>query len=127
MAVPFEWFTSQMNWVSPLLGRTAQCVFLSSLMSSSSSVAAVGQDEDPGLEDELVLGDPDGGAHLAVGPFLGVPDVAAPENSAERRPVLLVQIRYSSAWLIGPPRDALIGRRRAYTGGVVYKTRSHPG
>ena len=79
--MPFEWFTSQMNWVSPLLGRTAQWVFLSSLMSVELDRAPVRHDQDPGLVDELVLGDSDGGAHDAVGPLLGLPDVASRRGS----------------------------------------------
>src|SRR5918992_107799 len=55
--------------------------------------APVGHDEDPGLVDQLVLGDPHGGAHLSVGPLLGVSDFATPEYSSESRSVLLVQIR----------------------------------
>jgi hypothetical protein len=70
--VPFEWFTSQMNWVSPLLGSTAHA----------------------GLEDELVLGDADGGAHDAVGALLSLPDGASAQNATQRDPVLGIQAGY---------------------------------
>ena len=55
---------------------------------------AVGHDQDPGLVDQLVLRDPDRGAHHAVGPLLGLPDVSAAEDPTQRHPVLLVQLRH---------------------------------
>src|SRR4051794_3079457 len=56
--------------------------------------APMRQDQDPGLVDQLVLRDADRGAHLAVGPLLGVPDGSAAEYPAQRHPVLLIQTRY---------------------------------
>src|SRR3954447_16189661 len=56
--------------------------------------AAVRQDQNSRVVDELVLRDPDLGGHRAVGPLLGVPDVPAAQDPAQRDPVLLVQLRY---------------------------------
>ena len=54
----------------------------------------MGQDEDPGLEDELVLRDPDGGGHLAVRSLLGLADGPPAEDPAQGGSVLAVQIRH---------------------------------
>src|SRR5215210_7299722 len=72
--------------------------------------ASVGQDQDPGLVDQLVLRDADRGAHLAVGSLLGLPDGAAAEDSTQRHPVLLVQGRdvdgsHACAPLVSKVRD----------------------
>src|SRR4051794_2819322 len=55
---------------------------------------SVGNDQDPGLVDQLVLRDADRGVHLAVGSLLRLPDGAAPEDPTQRHPVLLVQGGY---------------------------------
>src|SRR3954464_14163307 len=54
-------------------------------------VPAVGQDEDRGVPDQLVGHDPDPGAHPAVVPLLGLPEVAGGQQPADRRLVLPVQ------------------------------------
>src|SRR5215207_10199576 len=54
-------------------------------------LAPMRQDEDPRLIHQLVLRDPDRGAHLAVGSLLGAPDVPTSEYSTEGCPILLVQ------------------------------------
>src|SRR5262245_57682784 len=56
-------------------------------------LAAVGQDENRGIPDQLVHRNPDPGVHPAVGPLLGMPEVPVGEQSAYRRPVLLGQLR----------------------------------
>src|SRR5918999_3607522 len=76
--------------------------------------APVGHDEDPGLVDQLVLRDPDRGAHRAVGSLLGLPDGAAAEDSTQRHPVLLVQGRdvdssHACAPLVSEIRDPVRG------------------
>src|SRR5918992_5113323 len=89
--------------------------------------APVGQHKDAGLVDELVLGDPDRGAHLAVGSLLRLSDRSPAQQSTQRRPVLLVQGRFDGsvnhgALLVsvsglaerGPNTSAHTGIRKAY-------------
>src|SRR3954470_24118535 len=56
--------------------------------------SSVGHDQDAGLVHELVLRDPDRGAHDAVGSLLSLSDGSTPEDSTERHPVLVVQLGY---------------------------------
>jgi hypothetical protein len=54
--------------------------------------AAMGQNEDLGLIDELILRDPYRGMHLAVGSLLRLSDASAPEYSTQGHAILLVQV-----------------------------------
>src|SRR3954468_7827512 len=56
---------------------------------------------------------------LPSGPSSAVPTLPRPRIRPSVAPFCLSKSGTAAAWLIGPPRDALIGRRRAYTGGVV--------
>ena len=51
----------------------------------------MGQNQHHRLEDELVFRDPNRGVHRAVGSLLGERLLSAPEDSTQRRPVLLAQ------------------------------------
>src|SRR6266568_1209163 len=56
-------------------------------------IAAMGQDQDSRVPDQLIQRNPDPGMHAAVGPLLGAPEVSVGEQSAYRGPVLLAQLR----------------------------------
>ena len=91
VARPFEWFTSQMNFLSPLLGKSAQCVLLVIVDDRQFDVTAVRHDQNGGIPAEFVLLDPDRRLHRAVGPLGGFSYGASTQNAAKGRVVLFVQ------------------------------------
>jgi hypothetical protein len=54
-------------------------------------LAPVREDQDSGIENELVQRNPNGGVHLAVGSLLGHSDVSASEHPSDGHPVLFRQ------------------------------------
>jgi hypothetical protein len=49
-------------------------------------------DEDPRLEHQLVRGDPDCGAHLAIRSLFGLADTPSAEDATQGHPVLFVEV-----------------------------------
>ena len=74
-----------MNWVAVARQHRAMGVLVI-VDECELHLPAWGMTSTPGLVDELVLQDADGGAHLAVGPVLGPSDPSTPQNAPSVAP-----------------------------------------